>query len=124
VILNNPISYSGPFQIYNLPNPYITSSLYAGIHQSPIQFTTFGINGLDDQGRILVAGSDPLGRDTRIYLLTPDGVTSNPTPIPEPSTLAIFGVAASLGGFWRWRRSSAKKSCRVGSAHHPYLLNG
>jgi hypothetical protein len=56
------------------------------------------ILALDDQGRMLATGQGHL------YLLTPDGVASNPVPVPEPSSFAILGVGAASCGLWCRRR--------------------
>ncbi len=58
-------------------------------------------SALDDQGRILLTGNQFPGPD-HLLLLTPDGLSSEPVPIPEPTTLTIFVL--SLGGLVVHRR--------------------
>jgi hypothetical protein len=52
-------------------------------------------HGINDHGQIVAAGSSDLGY--RAFLLT---------PIPEPSTLALFGVALLGLGAWVCRHPS------------------
>jgi probable HAF family extracellular repeat protein len=51
--------------------------------------------GIDAQGRIVAVGDDSTGT-AHEYLLTPTSL-GTPDPVPEPSTLAIFGLA--IGGY-------------------------
>ena len=53
---------------------------------------------MDDQGRILMTGSvnGPDPGPTSYFLLTPDGMTSNPIPAPEPTALVTLG-SVSIG---------------------------
>ncbi len=69
---------------------------------------------IDDDGRILASVLKPtpggyLAADT--VLLTPDGVTSDPVPLPEPSTLAITLLSCAFYATYRCR-----KRARPGSA--------
>ena len=64
---------------------------------------------LDDQGRILLFASSPVepGQSNpvdHLLLLTPAGLSSNPIPAPEPSTLAMLAVAGlGLVARRRWK---------------------
>jgi probable HAF family extracellular repeat protein len=46
---------------------------------------------INDKGQIVGNGINPSGQMTS-FLLTPVGELSNPPPVPEPSTLAFFGL--------------------------------
>lgn len=70
---------------------------------------------MDDQGRILMAGGLNVaggGSPEMMLLLTPDGVTSNPIPAPEPTALVMLSVV-SIGFIVRrssgWRRTFAER---------------
>jgi probable HAF family extracellular repeat protein len=49
--------------------------------------------GIDADGRIVAFGTDRSG-DSHEYLLTPD--LGSPSPVPEPSTLALLAVGAAV----------------------------
>jgi probable HAF family extracellular repeat protein len=66
-------------------------------------WTLLDASGINSLGQIAGSGVDPNG-NSHAFLLTPDGATPptspvlpDPTPIPEPSTLALFGLLAMLG---------------------------
>jgi hypothetical protein len=65
-------------------NNYIASSLGINLTQ--------GLK-VDDLGRIIAQGT--VDGQTHDFLLTPAGLTSNPIPAPEPSTLALLAVASA-----------------------------
>ncbi len=54
---------------------------------------------INDLGQILGKGTY-LGQ-SRAFLLTPGPIT--PSPVPEPSTLAVLGLAVAAWGIWRLR---------------------
>jgi len=58
------------------------------------KWTTQLAFGLDESGRILMSGVSTADGDLHVLLLTPDGVPIDPTPIPEPSTIAFIACAA------------------------------
>lgn len=67
-------------------------------------WTLLSATGVDDEGRIAVYGTD--GSSVHQLLLTP-GTLPPPEPIPEPSTLALFGAAGALAWGVRRRRARA-----------------
>jgi hypothetical protein len=75
-------------------NTYIASSLGINLTQ--------GLK-VDDLGRIIAQGT--VDGQTHDFLLTPAGLSSNPIPAPEPSTLVLLAVA-SVG--WIVRRRSRR----------------
>jgi hypothetical protein len=50
--------------------------------------------GIDEQGRLLVDASELPQGPEHTLLLTPAGLSSDPVPVPEPTTLATLAVAA------------------------------
>lgn len=65
-----------------------------------------GAFGINDRGQIISQGFNLDGR-YHAFLLTPSDGTDNPPPVPEPSTLAFFALAA-LG-------LAVRRTCRRGS---------
>jgi hypothetical protein len=83
------------------------SGTWTSIYSDIQLFHGFNIVGtplaLDDQGRILATGGSPetvMQPDDHLLLLTPDGVSSDPVPVPEPSTFVILGVGVASVGLW------------------------
>ena len=62
---------------------------------------------LDDQGRILATGWGPNQTQAgveHLLLLTPTGVSSDPVPVPEPSTLIVMALGFTAPALWRrWK---------------------
>jgi hypothetical protein len=65
---------------------------------------------INDLGQILAAGAGPEG--TSMLLLTPEGVPlpAQPTPVPEPGTLAIGLVLAGAGVVAHRRRARMRRA--------------
>jgi hypothetical protein len=59
------------------------------------KWTSLSPLGLDESGKILLAGLSTADGEQHNLLLTPDGVPIDPTPIPEPSTIAFTALAAA-----------------------------
>ena len=67
-------------------------------------WTLVSANGINDAGQIIGDARDAEG-NLRGYLLTPAGMVAPVAPVPEPGTLAVFGLAAvGLGARWASRR--------------------
>jgi hypothetical protein len=64
------------------------------------------LSKLDDQGRILVEVEQGFGGPVHYLLLVPDGVPSDPIPVPEPTSWAGFALA--VGGWLACRRLRAR----------------
>jgi hypothetical protein len=67
--------------------------------------------GIDRDGRILVQATAGVVGQSHTLLLTPDGATSDPIAVPEPSSVALAVVAASWFAF---RARSGKSGLRRG----------
>ncbi len=64
-----------------------------------------GAVGINDAGQIVGWGT-LVGGGQHAFLITPNGPIV-PNPIPEPTTLAFFGLIAAAGVAHRFRRRSA-----------------
>ena len=64
---------------------------------------------INDRGQILALGDN--GSMERVVLLTPDGLPTPPDPVlpempvPEPSTIVVFGCLAGALGWRAFHRS-------------------
>lgn len=61
------------------------------------RWTNLSVYGLDESGRILLTGEgkgDEGGAEPHVLLLTPDGVSIDPAPVPEPGLIAFIACAA------------------------------
>ncbi len=61
------------------------------------QFQTFSPLGIDDRGDLLVNAYSGNAAIDGAYILTPSGLTA-PAATPEPTSLAVFGLLATIAG--------------------------
>lgn len=97
----------GPSQaiLYNV-NTQTTTDLATVLGAAGIAAGTITPLAIDDQGRILVSGLYPYSGPPINFLLTPDGVSSDPIEqtVPEPSTLALLLLAITSYAIHHARR--------------------
>lgn len=91
--INNQDQIVGSFGSYDHPHAFLFSNgkltdLNRGLPASS-DLTLVAATGIDEAGRIIGLATDPAGQ-AHEFLLTPDA-----TAVPEPSTLAAFGLLAA-----------------------------
>jgi probable HAF family extracellular repeat protein len=113
--INSHDQIVGLFQSYTNPHAFLFTGNQLMDLNSLIPtssgWTLLSATGINDQGQIAGYGTGPGGALER-FLLTPDPAGSqsptnpgSPADIPEPSTLACFGLGTAALLLWRCRKS-------------------
>jgi probable HAF family extracellular repeat protein len=114
--INNHDQIVGIFQSYTDPRAFLfTGNQVVDLNSllpASSGWTLLSATGINDQGQIVGYGTGPGGQLDR-FLLTPGSAGSqsptdpgSPPDIPEPSTLACFGLGAAGILLWRHRKSA------------------